>query len=312
MKTPAISIHGLDKTYATGTQALKGVNLEVQKGDFFALLGANGAGKTTIIGILTGLVTKTAGNVTVCGFDLDKEPDAVKASIGVVPQEFNFNIFEKVINIVLDQAGFYGVPRKKAMVRAEEVLKALNLWDKKDQQSRALSGGMKRRLMIARALIHEPQIILLDEPTAGVDVELRHGMWEYLKKINEQGTTILLTTHYLEEVEQLCRNVVILKKGEKVHDSSVRELLTGVPSHTYRMTLDKDPKSVGNIGLNLTAVDDRNALLEVETGQSVSSALQTLAEAGVAVTDIRPAANRIEQAFLEITGNGGGNGIAKL
>jgi ABC-2 type transport system ATP-binding protein len=183
----AISIRGLSKKYATGTQALTNVDLEIQKGDFFALLGANGAGKTTVIGILTSIVRKTAGTVTVNGYDLDKDPDAVKAEIGVVPQEFNFSIFEKVENIVLDQAGFYGVPRKEAKVRAEELLKALGLWEKKDVKSMTLSGGMKRRLMIARALMHKPKILLLDEPTAGVDVELRHGMWEYLKKLNEDG-----------------------------------------------------------------------------------------------------------------------------
>lgn len=317
----AISIRGLTKVYAggprkpdgtKGTRALHNVDLEVKEGDFFALLGANGAGKTTIIGILTGLVTKTAGQVTVCGYDLDKETDAVKASIGVVPQEFNFNIFEKVINVVLDQAGFYGVPRKEALVRAEEILKALNIWEKKDMPSRALSGGMKRRLMIARALMHKPKVLLLDEPTAGVDVELRYGMWEYLKKINEAGTTILLTTHYLEEVEQLCRNVVILKKGEKAHDSSVHDLLHGMPSQTYRLTLDRDPASVTNIGLKLTPIDSRNATLELGEGQTVSGALQTLSEAGANVTDVRPAANRIEQAFLEITGNGAANGISTL
>jgi ABC-2 type transport system ATP-binding protein len=306
----AISIKGLTKVYAggpvkpdgtKGTRALNGVDLEVKEGDFFALLGANGAGKTTLIGILTGLVTKTAGKVTVCGHDLDTEIDAVKACIGVVPQEFNSNIFEKVINIVVDQAGFYGVPRKEALKRAEEILTALGLWEKKDMPSRALSGGMKRRLLIARALMHKPKILLLDEPTAGVDVELRHGMWVYLKKLNQEGTTILLTTHYLEEVEQLCRNVVILKKGEKVRDSSVAELTTGMPSHTYRVTLDADPSGLLNAGLRLTRVDAKTADLELEAGQTVTGALQTLTEAGGKVLDIRPAANRIEQAYLEIT-----------
>lgn len=297
---PAIEIKGLSKTYATGTAALKGVDMTVQDGDFFALLGANGAGKTTIIGILTGLVTKSTGEVKVQGFDLDTQLDQAKACIGVVPQEFNFSIFEKVLNIVVDEAGFYGVPRKEALVRAQELLTALGLWEKRDQPARTLSGGMKRRLMIARALMHKPRILLLDEPTAGVDVELRHGMWEYLKKLNGEGTTILLTTHYLEEVEQLCKNVVILKKGEKVRDSSVSSLLASAGSQVYRLTIDKDPKSVDIKGLKLTP--RANDELDVEiNGDSMTSIIQTLSDAGVTVSDIRPTSNRIEQAFLELT-----------
>lgn len=297
---PAIEIKGLSKTYATGTAALKGVDMTVQDGDFFALLGANGAGKTTIIGILTGLVTKSTGEVKVQGFNLDTQLDQAKACIGVVPQEFNFSIFEKVLNIVVDEAGFYGVPRKEALVRAQELLTALGLWEKRDQPARTLSGGMKRRLMIARALMHKPRILLLDEPTAGVDVELRHGMWEYLKKLNGEGTTILLTTHYLEEVEQLCKNVVILKKGEKVRDSSVSSLLASAGSQVYRLTIDKDPKSVDIKGLKLTP--RANDELDVEiNGDSMTSIVQTLSDAGVTVSDIRPTSNRIEQAFLELT-----------
>ncbi|MFA5935323.1 MAG: ABC transporter ATP-binding protein [Patescibacteria group bacterium] len=297
----AIEIKNLSKTYATGTKALTNVDLTVKEGDFFALLGANGAGKTTVIAILTSLVTKTSGTVTVNGFDLDKNPDAVKAQIGVVPQEFNFNIFEKVVDIVLDQAGFYGVERPAALLRAEELMKALGLWEKKDMKSMTLSGGMKRRLMIVRALMHQPKILLLDEPTAGVDVELRHGMWEYLKKLNAEGTTILLTTHYLEEVEQLCKNVVILKKGEKAHDSSVASLLSGLPSSTYRVTLDKDPKTLDIKGMKISPRDERTADIELDSNQSLTSLMQTLSDAGVNVLDIRPAANRIEQAFLDIT-----------
>lgn len=221
----AILLQNLEKTYATGTQALRKVSLAIEAGDFFALLGANGAGKTTIIGILTGLVNKSGGTANVLGHDLDKDIDGVKAQIGVVPQEFNFSIFEKVEDILLDQAGFYGMPRAEARPRAEELMKALGLWEKKGEAARTLSGGMKRRLMVARALMHRPKILLLDEPTAGVDVELRLGMWEYLKKLNAGGTTIVLTTHYLEEVEQLCQNVAILKKGEIVHQSPVKELV---------------------------------------------------------------------------------------
>lgn len=221
----AILLQNLEKTYATGTHALRGANLSIEQGDFYALLGANGAGKTTIIGILTGLVNKSGGSVTVLGHDLDQDIDGVKAQIGVVPQEFNFSIFEKVEDILLDQAGFYGMPRGEAKPRAEELMKALGLWDKKAEAARTLSGGMKRRLMVARALMHRPKILLLDEPTAGVDVELRFGMWEYLKKLNDDGTTIVLTTHYLEEVEKLCRNVSIMKRGEIVHQSPVKDLV---------------------------------------------------------------------------------------
>lgn len=299
----AISLRGLTKTYANGTHALHAVDMEVQEGDFFALLGANGAGKTTTIGILTGLVTKTSGTVSVLGNDLDTDPDAVKSYIGVVPQEFNFNIFEKVLNIVVDQAGFYGVPRAEALIRAEEILSALNLWEKRDQPSRNLSGGMKRRLMIARALMHKPRILLLDEPTAGVDVELRHGMWEYLQQLNKAGTTIVLTTHYLEEVEKLCRNVVILKKGEKVQDSSVAELLSSLPSQTYRVILDTDANTVQLKGFQFMVRDERSIDVELTEGQTVSEMIRAVSEAGAQVKDIRPAANRIEQAFLGITGN---------
>ena len=312
--TVAISIKNLSKTYAGkpmrpgmpgNVQALKNVSFDVKEGDFFALLGANGAGKTTIIGILTGLVSKTEGDVSVLGRNLDKDLDGVKSLIGVVPQEFNFNIFEKIWNIVIDQAGFYGVPRKEAIVRAEELFKALNLWEKKGMTAMALSGGMKRRLMIARALMHRPKILLLDEPTAGVDVELRHGMWQYLKKLNEEGTTILLTTHYLEEVEQLCKNVVILKKGEKAHESSVTDLLSSIPSRTYRVTLDRDPSEITlSDGIRLERVDAHSALLELGADHVITDAIQLIKVAGAAVTDIRPAANRIEQAFLEITNDG--------
>lgn len=220
----AISIKHLSKTYHTGVHALKNINLTVEAGDFFALLGPNGAGKTTIIGILTSLVTKNTGEVLINNISIDTDFSLAKTAIGVVPQEFNFSIFEKVEDIIVDQAGFFGIPRKEAMLRAEELMKALDLWEKRHQASKNLSGGMKRRLMIARALIHKPSILLLDEPTAGVDIELRQSMWSYLREMNTQGTTIILTTHYLEEVDQLCRNVAIVKKGEIVHQGSVKEL----------------------------------------------------------------------------------------
>lgn len=227
----AIEIKDLKKVYrksdksAAATEALKGISLSVAKGEFFALLGPNGAGKTTIIGILTGLVVKSSGEVKVNGVSIDENPSLAKTHIGVVPQEFNFNIFEKVLDIVVDQAGYYGIPRAEALARAEVVLKDLGIWEKRNDKSQALSGGMKRRLMIARALMHQPSVLLLDEPTAGVDVELRRGMWEFLRKINSEGTTIVLTTHYLEEAEQLARHVAIIRKGQIVANEPMKDLL---------------------------------------------------------------------------------------
>lgn len=223
----ALEITDLKKTYKTGTQALKGVSLSVAEGDFFALLGANGAGKTTLIGILTGLVNKTSGTIKVFGHDTDKDFSTVKNFLGVVPQEFNFNMFENVLDIVVNQAGYFGVDYKKALADAEVILKKVGLWEKRKSMSRTLSGGMKRRLMIARGLIHHPKVLILDEPTAGVDVELRLGMWDYLREINTQGTTIILTTHYLEEVEQMCRNAAIIKHGEIVRLDTVANLTQG-------------------------------------------------------------------------------------
>lgn len=223
--TTALSINNLEKTYATGTKALKGVSFDVQTGELFALLGANGAGKTTMIGILTGLVQKTGGSATVFGVDLDKEPEKVRSMIGVVPQEFNFSIFEKVLDIVVDAAGYYGIPRSEAVPRAEQILKDLGLFEKRNAISRTLSGGMKRRLLIARALVHQPKLLLLDEPSAGVDVELRREMWEFVQKLNAAGTTIILTTHYLEEAERLCKNVVLIKEGVVAEQGDIKELM---------------------------------------------------------------------------------------
>jgi len=221
----AIEIRGLEKTYKGGTQALKGVTLSVEKGDFFALLGPNGAGKTTIIGVLTGLVMKTGGTVEVFGASIDTHPELTKSYIGVVPQEFNFNIFEKVLDIVVNQAGYYGIPRRQALAEAEVILKELGLWEKKGEMAQKLSGGMKRRLMIARALIHKPRLLILDEPTAGVDVELRRSMWTFLRSLNQKGTTIILTTHYLEEAEALCRNIAIINKGEILANETMDSLI---------------------------------------------------------------------------------------
>ncbi len=221
----AITVKQLRKTYAGGVEALRGIDLTVEEGDFFALLGPNGAGKTTLIGILTSLVNKSSGEARIFDASIDTESSRAKTYIGVVPQEFNFNIFEKVIDIIVTQAGYYGIPRKEALVKAEELLKELDLWEKRNEPSQKLSGGMKRRLMIARGLIHSPKLLILDEPTAGVDVEMRRSMWEFLRKLNKEGTTIILTTHYLEEAEELCRNIAIINKGSIVINQPMKELL---------------------------------------------------------------------------------------
>jgi ABC-2 type transport system ATP-binding protein len=222
--TPAVSVFNVRKQYKNGVEALKGINLEVAEGDFFALLGPNGAGKTTLISILCGLAVKTSGEAKIFGHEIDVEPEKAKTYIGLVPQEFNFNIFEKVLDIVVNQAGYYGIPRGQALAIAQKILADMGLWEKRGEQAQKLSGGMKRRLMIARALMHEPRLLILDEPTAGVDVELRRSMWEYLRRINAEGTTIILTTHYLEEAEQLCRNIAVINKGEIVANESMESL----------------------------------------------------------------------------------------
>ncbi len=297
----AISIQNLTKKYKNGTEALKGVDMHVEQGDFFALLGPNGAGKTTIIGILTGLVEKTAGTGKIFDLDIDKHQDDTKAMIGVVPQEFNFSIFSKVIDIVIGQAGYYGIPMKRAKARAEEVLKALDLWEKRDQKSMALSGGMKRRLMIARALMHEPRLLILDEPTAGVDVELRHGMWEYLKKLNASGVTILLTTHYLEEAELLCKNVAIIRKGEIVKTGPVKELLRSVDTQRYTLEINSTEKLPGDTGFDLKQVDKDTIEAVVKGGQTVTDLIAELQKHGITATQIQPNGNRLESLFLELT-----------
>ncbi|MGB3596222.1 MAG: ABC transporter ATP-binding protein, partial [Pseudomonas neustonica] len=231
--TAAIRISGLEKTYSNGMRALKGIDLEVREGDFFALLGPNGAGKSTTIGILSSLVNKSVGEVSIFGHSIDSDLLAAKRCIGVVPQEFNFSQFEKTMDILVNQAGYYGIAHKEAKVKAEQYLKRLGLWEKRDVPSRMLSGGMKRRLMIARALIHEPKLLILDEPTAGVDIEIRRSMWQFLQEINEQGITIVLTTHYLEEAEHLCKNIAIIDQGEIIHNTSMRKLLGGLHVETF-------------------------------------------------------------------------------
>lgn len=282
----AIEIKNLVKVYESGTVALKGVDIQIEKGDFFALLGANGAGKTTIIGILTSVVNKSSGSIKVFGLDHEKDLNKIKKMIGVVPQEFNFSIFEKVIDIIVYQAGYFGIPKKEALKEAEKVLKALDLWEKKDTYSRMLSGGMKRRLMIARALIHRPKLLILDEPTAGVDVELRHGMWKYLKELNKNGTTILLTTHYLEEAEQLCKNVAIIKEGMIVRNDSVKNILKSLESETYVVDIDSETFEV-----------------ELKNDENFTDFIEQMKKKGVTVKNMRPKGNRLEQLFLNILNN---------
>lgn len=294
----AIDIKGLQKTYQGGTQALKEIDLQVKQGDFFALLGVNGAGKTTIIGILTGLVTKTKGNIRVFGFDLDTELNDVKRQIGVVPQEFNFGMFEKVIDIVVNSAGFYGIPKEEAIPRANEILDKLGLADKKHTQARSLSGGMKRRLMIARGLIHKPKLLILDEPTAGVDVELRHGMWEYLNELNKNGTTILLTTHYLEEVEQLCQNAAIIKEGKIIKNDSVKNLLRSLDTESYLLDVNKVPKKLEIKGFKPIAVDSHTISVEISKKQSLSQFFVELSKQQIEILAIRSKGNRLEELFL--------------
>ncbi len=294
----AVEIRNLEKTYATGTKALKGVSFDIQEGSMIALLGANGAGKTTIIGILTGLVRKSGGTATVFGVDMDKDPEAARALIGVVPQEFNFSIWEKVIDIVIDQGGYYGVPRKQAIERAEYLLKKLGLWEKKDVPSRTLSGGMKRRLMIARALVHKPKLLLLDEPSAGVDVELRRGMWDFIREMHEQGTTILLTTHYLEEAEQLCERVVIVREGLIVREGKVSELLAGMERQGFVISVDKAAAAGG--AYEIKVVDETTIEATLSNGQNVTGLVGELEKQGVKVKDIRPKANRLEELFMQL------------
>ena len=300
MKT--ITIENLNKIYANGTHALKDVNLEVTSGDFFALLGANGAGKTTIIGILTGLVNKTSGKVHIFGYDLDNKEEAIKAKkiVGVVPQEFNFNIFEKVQDIVVTQAGYFGIGRKTALAESEILLKRLGLWEKRHDQSQTLSGGLKRRLMIARALIHNPELLILDEPTAGIDVELRHGMWDYLRELNRQGTTILLTTHYLEEVEQMCQHAAIIKDGEIVHHDKVTRLVQILDKVTYVITVN-NMESLDTIQHFHPVIIDGNTFeVDINKKELLNDFIIQLSDIGIHVIDIRPKENRLEKLFLTI------------
>ena len=297
----ALEINNLKKIYGSGVEALPGIDLSVKEGDFYALLGPNGAGKSTTIGIITSLVNKTSGKVNVFGYDLDKDLVRAKQQIGLVPQEFNFNPFETVQQIVVNQAGYYGVSRKEAMKRSEKYLKQSNLWEKRNVRARMLSGGMKRRLMIARALMHEPRLLILDEPTAGVDIELRREMWEFLRELNENGTTIILTTHYLEEAEMLCRNIGIIQSGELIENTSMKELLSKLQFETFIFDLAPyDTKPVIE-GYACTFEDEQTIAVEVERNQGVNGIFDQLTRQGIKVLSMRNKSNRLEELFLKIT-----------
>ena len=310
--TAAISIQGLEKTYPNGMQALKGVDLHVAQGDFFALLGPNGAGKSTTIGILSSLVNKSAGKVSIFGHDLDTELMAAKRCIGVVPQEFNFSQFEKCQDILVNQAGYYGIPAAEARRRSEHFLKRLSLWDQRDVATRMLSGGMKRRLMIARALIHEPRLLILDEPTAGVDIEIRRSMWQFLEEINAQGVTIILTTHYLEEAEQLCRNIAIIDGGRIIHDTSMRALLKELQVETFLLDCrDVLPSTPQLAGYPCTLVDDHTLEVHVDRERGMTRLFAELAAQGVEVLSLRNKSNRLEELFLRLVENNADKGAVQ-
>lgn len=296
----AIEIKDLVKTYKNGTEAVKKVNLTVAEGDFFALLGANGAGKTTIISILIGLVNKTSGTVKVFNKDIDREFDQAKRLIGVVPQEFNFNMFERVVDIVSIQAGFFGIERKIAIKNTEEVLKKVGLWEKRTSMARTLSGGMKRRLMIARALVHKPKVLVLDEPTAGVDVQLRVGMWDYLRELNGQGVTILLTTHYLEEVQQMCRHAAIIKEGKIIKLDSVRNLNKLITQETYVITVKKMQDLAGINTYKPQVIDEHTLEVDLNRDEQLNDLLIKMIHHGFAITDVHPKGQRLEKLFLSL------------
>ena len=297
----ALEIENLKKVYSGGTEALKGISLKVQEGDFYALLGPNGAGKSSTIGIIGTLVTKTSGNVKIFDIDIDKDPAIAKSMLGVVSQEINFSQFEKVIDIVTTQAGFYGITGSVSKPRVEAVLKRLGLWDKRDEQARTLSGGYKRRLMIAKALIHEPKLLILDEPTAGVDIELRREMWNFLKEINENGTTIILTTHYLEEAEQLCRNIGIIDQGEIIVDSSMQELLRKLDVQGFVLDLEDPLEAAPSIdGFPLKLKDSLTLVTAINKDKSINNLFDELNNHNIKVKSMRNESNRLEELFIDM------------
>lgn len=298
----ALSISGLSKTYKNGVEALKSIDLDVKKGDFFALLGPNGAGKSTTIGIITSLVNKSEGVVKVFDYSIDTDLEEAKRHIGVVPQEFNFNIFESVFDIVVQQAGYYGIPRKQAEQQAEKYLKKLELWDKKDHRSMTLSGGLKRRLMIARALVHEPQLLILDEPTAGVDIEIRRSMWKFLQDLNEEGRTVILTTHYLEEAENLCKNIAIIDKGVIIENTTMKRLLAKVSRETFVFDLKSPLKNLASFeGHNARLRDSTTLEIDLHKKDNLNHLFDHFRMEAIEVVSMRNKANRLEELFVELT-----------
>ncbi|MCT7945125.1 ABC transporter ATP-binding protein [Shewanella septentrionalis] len=299
--THALVLEGLKKTYKDGVEAVKGISLTVNQGDFFALLGPNGAGKSTTIGIISSLVQKSSGTVKVFDYDIDKQLEHAKLCIGLVPQEFNFNQFETVLQIVVNQAGYYGVPKPVALERAKKYLSQLDLWEKRNSPSRELSGGMKRRLMIARALMHEPKLLILDEPTAGVDIELRRSMWEFLKQINQQGVTIILTTHYLEEAEMLCRNIGIIDKGILVECTSMKALLSKLNMETFILDLRRDTATAPVLdGMTCRLTDPHTLEVDVVKEHNLNDVFSQLSAANIEVLSMRNKSNRLEELFVEL------------
>jgi ABC-2 type transport system ATP-binding protein len=297
----ALNVKNLVKTYPRGLRALKSINLEVAQGDFFALLGPNGAGKSTTIGIISSLVNKTSGTVEVFGHNMDTDQDGVKLCLGVVPQEMNFNPFEKITQIMINQAGYYGIPRKIATQRTEHYLKKMGLWDKRDLIALRLSGGMKRRLLIARALVNEPKLLILDEPTAGVDIELRHILWEFLRELNQQGTTIILTTHYLEEAEHLCKNVAIIDHGEIIENSNMKQLITRLSMQIMVLDLEQPMRQLASLEeYNPRLLDETSLEIHLHKEQSLNHLFQELSKNNINVKSIRNKTSRLEELFIDL------------
>lgn len=297
----ALKISNLKKTYDGDIHALKGIDLEVEQGDFFALLGANGAGKSTAIGIICSLVNKTAGDIEVFGHNLETDREKAQECIGLVPQEFNFNVWEPVLDILINQAGYYGIDRKTALQRAEELLKHLELWDKRNEQANKLSGGMKRRLMIARALIHRPKLLILDEPTAGVDIEIRRSMWKFLTQLNQAGTTIILTTHYLEEAERMCHNIAIINKGEVVESTNMKNLLSRLSIETFVLDLKEPLEELPKIeGITLRQMDASSLEADIDKSRSLNFLFEGLSKHDIRVSSMRNKTNRLEELFIKL------------
>ena len=314
---PALVVHNLRKTYGNGVEALKGISLTVQPGDFFALLGPNGAGKSTLIGILSSLVNSTSGDAEIFGVSVNKRRNEAMSLIGLVPQEINFNQFEKPFDICVNEAGFYGIPRKIAAQRAEKYLKELRLWDKAHHQARMLSGGMKRRLMIARAMMNEPKLLILDEPTAGVDIEIRRSMWQFVSGINAAGTTVILTTHYLEEAESLCRNIAIIDRGTIIENTTMKKLLATLDVETFVLDVSDIPGDLPTLpGITLRRIDDHTLEAEMARTHDLNSLFAAMSAYGITVTSMRNKTNRLEELFVRLVENGrnetNGNGVEKV